>query len=78
MAERYFDWSIWNFRGTAMPSPEYHRKQAETFAGLALLASNENEVNWYKLIAMEHFALAAREPMRDDSGSDSNKMRRSP
>jgi hypothetical protein len=61
-----------------MPSPEYHRKQAETFAGLALLASNENEVNWYKLIAMEHFALAAREPMYDDSGSDSNKMRRFP
>jgi hypothetical protein len=61
-----------------MPSPEYHRKQAETFAGLALLASNENEVNWYKLIAMEHLALAARGAVHDNSGSDSNKMRRSP
>jgi hypothetical protein len=55
-----------------MPSPEYHRKQAEIFAELALSTSNVNEANWYRLIAREQLERAKRDPIHDaahESGS---------
>ena len=50
-----------------MSSSKYHREQAEIFAGLALSTSNENEANWYKLIAKDQLERALREPMHKDT-----------
>lgn len=43
-----------------MPSAEYHRKQAELFAGLALAnTSNVYLMERYTALAKEHLAMAA-------------------
>ena len=60
-----------------MSSSKYHREQAEIFAGLALSTNNENEANWYKLIAKDQLERALRERMHKYSASDLNILRRS-
>jgi hypothetical protein len=41
-----------------MASSEYHRKQAEILAGLALTAPDEAKATQLTLLALEHRALA--------------------
>jgi hypothetical protein len=41
-----------------MASSEYHRKQAEILAGLALTAPDEAKAIRFTLMALEHHALA--------------------
>jgi hypothetical protein len=41
-----------------MASSEYHRKQAEILAGLALAAPDETKAIRLTLLALEHHALA--------------------
>ena len=49
-----------------MASSEYHRKQAEILAGLALTAPDEAKATRFTLLALEHRALVdKREPSRD-------------
>ena len=48
-----------------MASSEYHRKQAEILAGLALTALDEAKATLFNLLALEHRALVdKREPSR--------------
>lgn len=48
-----------------MASSEYHRKQAEILAGLALTALDETKATRFNLLALEHRALVdKREPSR--------------
>jgi hypothetical protein len=41
-----------------MPSPKYHRKQAELLAGLALSTGDTAKADQFKLAAMEHLERA--------------------
>jgi hypothetical protein len=53
-----------------MASSEYHRKQAEILAGLALTAPDEAKATRFTLLALEHRALVdKREPSRSRSPS---------
>jgi hypothetical protein len=61
---------------TCMSSSKYHREQAEIFAGLALSTSNENEANWYKLIAKDQLERALREPMHKYSAPETPRILR--
>ena len=51
----------WHHNGKAliMASPEYHRKQAEILAGLALTAPDETKAARLSLLALEHHAQAS-------------------
>jgi hypothetical protein len=51
-----------------MASPEYHRKQAELLAGLALTSPDPAKAEQLSLLALEHHALARnREPGQSPS-----------
>jgi hypothetical protein len=51
-----------------MASPEYHRKQAELLAGLALTSPDPTKAERLSLLALEHHALAGkREPGQSPS-----------
>jgi hypothetical protein len=55
-----------------MASSEYHRKQAEILAGLALTALDEAKASGFNLLALEHRArVDKREPSRSFSRSQS-------
>jgi hypothetical protein len=41
-----------------MPSADYHRKQAQIFAGLAIGSIKPSEVKTYNMLALEHLARA--------------------
>jgi hypothetical protein len=43
-----------------MASPEYHRKQAEILAGLALTALDETKAAQLNLLALQHRALVGK------------------
>jgi hypothetical protein len=43
-----------------MASSQYHRKQAEILAGLALTAPDETKATRLTLLALEHHALAEK------------------
>ena len=51
-----------------MASSEYHRKQAEILAGLALTAPDEAKATRFTLLALEHRALVDK-PSRSRSPS---------
>jgi hypothetical protein len=50
-----------------MPTPEYHRKQAQIYARLALLTGDGAEAGQFILRAMEHLIRAAKEPTDSES-----------
>jgi hypothetical protein len=62
-----------------MASSEYHRKQAEILAGLALTAPDEAKATRFSLLALEHRArVDKREPSRallrpPPPGADDNR-----
>ena len=52
-----------------MQSSAYHRQRVGISAGLALATSNQNEANWYKLIAKDQLEQALRKAKHEDSAS---------
>src|SRR5947209_18982284 len=55
-------------KGLNMPSAGYHRRQAEIYASLALLAHEPELTERFNLRAMEHLTRAVEEPT--ESGSE--------
>jgi hypothetical protein len=61
-----------------MPSPKYHRKQAELLAGLALSTEDTAKADQFKLAAMEHLeraqALEAAQASPPPKSGNSKKL----
>jgi hypothetical protein len=55
-----------------MADPEYHRKQANILAALALSASDEQEASQFSVLAAQHIAKAeqALDVVPPDAGGD--------
>jgi hypothetical protein len=53
-----------------MPSPKYHRKQAEILAGLALSTDDAKKAEQFKLAAMEQLDRAQTVEIADPGPSD--------